>query len=265
MNHSFRPASVQPWTPANCGTCAGRAAAAGVGLPWQAAMDSIRPRIQQIWRQASAADRRRFLRHARPWWDIHRHRIAPPVAAQIGQARATGQLTIEAGRIVSLVAGPRDADIVYTPRGHSQPVHRRAARVINCTGPASDMARSDDPLIQSLLAQHPRPSGCVAARVGRHPAGRDRQPQRYGHPEPLRGRPAHARHLVGDHLRPRHPHPMRPPRKVYCLTGPVLTATANSRLMASPPTPALSGSLSNGSSAGTPVGMKCRRFRVRIT
>jgi uncharacterized NAD(P)/FAD-binding protein YdhS len=127
--------------------------AAAHGVPWQAVMDSVRHRVQQIWGRASEAERRRFLRHARPWWDIHRHRIAPAVAIRIDQARMSGQLRISAGRISTLTAGAGGADIVYTPRGRWEPVHIHAARVINCTGPASDVTRSDEPLIQSLLAQ----------------------------------------------------------------------------------------------------------------
>lgn len=128
--------------------------AATRGMPWQAVMDGVRPRIQDIWRAASQVERRRFLRHGRPWWDVHRHRIAPAVAARLDAARASGQLRTTAARIQALTAGPGEASIVYTPRGSSRSIRMGAARVINCTGPASDVTRSDDPLVQSLLAQN---------------------------------------------------------------------------------------------------------------
>ena len=123
------------------------------GLPWQAVVDCVRHSVQEIWRQSTVADRRRFLRHARPWWDTHRHRIAPEISTRIGQARATGQLRIEAGRITTLTAGLAAAEVAYTPRGCSRPVQVTVARVINCTGPASDLTRSDDPFLRSLLSQ----------------------------------------------------------------------------------------------------------------
>jgi uncharacterized NAD(P)/FAD-binding protein YdhS len=63
-------------------------------------------------------------------------------------------LRIDAGRISTLTARPGGVDIVYTPRRRSEPVSIQASRVINCTGPASDVTRSDDPLLQSLLAQN---------------------------------------------------------------------------------------------------------------
>ncbi len=127
--------------------------AASSGLPWQAVIDCVRHHVQEIWCGLSETDRRRFLRHARPWWDIHRHRIAPAIAERIGLARQTGQLRVAAGRIRSLTAHAGMAEIVYMPRGRSTHVQVHATRVINCTGPAGDTSRSDDPLIQDLIAQ----------------------------------------------------------------------------------------------------------------
>ncbi|RST31850.1 hypothetical protein HMF7854_14145 [Sphingomonas ginkgonis] len=43
---------------------------------WRSCVDALRPHSHALWQSLSEADRRRFLRHARPWWDIHRHRIA---------------------------------------------------------------------------------------------------------------------------------------------------------------------------------------------
>ena len=42
---------------------------------WRTAVDGLRPSAQRLWREASAVERRRFLRHLRPWWDVHRHRL----------------------------------------------------------------------------------------------------------------------------------------------------------------------------------------------
>ena len=50
-------------------------------IGWRAAVDSLRPHSHALWQQLSHAEQHRFLRHARPWWDVHRHRIAPEVAS----------------------------------------------------------------------------------------------------------------------------------------------------------------------------------------
>jgi uncharacterized NAD(P)/FAD-binding protein YdhS len=43
------------------------------GGDWRSVVDGLRPHVQAIWRAMPSESRRRFLEHARPWWDIHRH------------------------------------------------------------------------------------------------------------------------------------------------------------------------------------------------
>ena len=62
-------------------------------------MDDLRPHGQLLWERMNAEERRRFLRHARAWWDIHRHRIAPEVAAKLARLRGEGRLEIVAGKL----------------------------------------------------------------------------------------------------------------------------------------------------------------------
>jgi uncharacterized NAD(P)/FAD-binding protein YdhS len=123
------------------------------GRPWQSVIDAIRPVTQDLWQAMSLDDKRRFLRHVRCWWDIFRHRMAPSVAERIHAAEAAGQLRITAGRIVHCEADRDRMDILVRARGSNEPVPLRVARAINCTGVMSDITRSDDPLLKSLLSQ----------------------------------------------------------------------------------------------------------------
>ena len=52
-------------------------AAAAAGVSWQAVINSLRPATQDLWRELPEAEKARFIRHIRPWWDVHRHRLAP--------------------------------------------------------------------------------------------------------------------------------------------------------------------------------------------
>ena len=70
------------------------------GGDWRSVMDALRPHTQCIWRAMSLIQRRRFLRHARSYWDLHRHRMAPEIAKQIAALRASGRLEIVAGRVI---------------------------------------------------------------------------------------------------------------------------------------------------------------------
>jgi uncharacterized NAD(P)/FAD-binding protein YdhS len=102
----------------------------------------------------SLRDRAAFLRHARPWWDVHRHRMAPEVAVRIARARACGQLVVRAGRIRSYEADAADGIEVrfgLRPRDGGGTDAVRVARVINCSGPSCDYERTRDTLLRALL------------------------------------------------------------------------------------------------------------------
>jgi uncharacterized NAD(P)/FAD-binding protein YdhS len=126
-----------------------RAAAEGSG--WQPIIDELRPFTVDVWQTMSLRDRARFLRHLRPWWDIHRHRMAAEVADRIDAARARGQLRIRAGRVRNFTIGGHQVTVTYKPRAQDALATIEAARVVNCAGPGADYDRIADPLIRSLL------------------------------------------------------------------------------------------------------------------
>jgi uncharacterized NAD(P)/FAD-binding protein YdhS len=117
-----------------------RRRAAEVG--WRQAVDEVRPATQAIWRAASLAERRRFLRHLQPWWDVHRHRMAPAVADWFDAQRSNGQLDVAAGRITSLAAADFGVRVRWRPRGAGADASTDVARIINCTGPGADPTSS---------------------------------------------------------------------------------------------------------------------------
>ncbi len=119
---------------------------------WRLVVDSVRPITQMMWASADAAKRARFLRHLRPFWDVHRHRLAPEVADRIDALVASGQLRFRAGKIVGVTVADDGLAISWRPRGEAAPLVTRAARMINCTGPQGDLLRSSDPLVKRMLA-----------------------------------------------------------------------------------------------------------------
>jgi uncharacterized NAD(P)/FAD-binding protein YdhS len=120
-------------------------------LGWREAIDALRPATQALWRDASVADRRRFLRHLRPWWEVHRHRMAPAVADQIETLRASGHLVTAAGRLVSASQRGLSVDVVWRRRGSNHDQVARFGRIINCTGPGGDPSLAGA-LIRALIA-----------------------------------------------------------------------------------------------------------------
>jgi uncharacterized NAD(P)/FAD-binding protein YdhS len=126
-----------------------RAIAQGSG--WQPIIDELRPFTVDMWQTMSLADRKRFLRHLRPWWDVHRHRMAGRVADRIDAARASGQLRILVGRVREYAIKGDRVDVLYRPRQKDTLVPIEVARVVNCAGPGADYDRIPDPLIGGLL------------------------------------------------------------------------------------------------------------------
>jgi uncharacterized NAD(P)/FAD-binding protein YdhS len=119
---------------------------------WRAAIDSLRPHSHWLWQSLPPDQRGRFARHARPWWDVHRHRIAPAVAQRLHELIAEGRLQIVAGRIQSVREEHDALSVVYRPRGGSTLQDERFAYMINCTGPLGRIDRTRDALLKGMLA-----------------------------------------------------------------------------------------------------------------
>ncbi|HLL30887.1 MAG TPA: FAD/NAD(P)-binding protein [Allosphingosinicella sp.] len=143
--HVSPPAAALDWEPpARLGDMV---RAVRARTPWRSSVDGLRPHSIALWQGLEEAEQRRFLRHLRPWWDVHRHRIAPAVAARIEAMRCSGRLEVAAGRIVR-VEGEK---VTIARRGGGE-LRRSFGAIINCTGPEGDIRRVGDPLIRGLLA-----------------------------------------------------------------------------------------------------------------
>lgn len=152
--HGAHEEHVSPATglPTRCAALVRRIRARAEEIGWRGAVHELRPVTQDLWMAAGLAERRRFLRHLRPWWDVHRHRIAPDIGRAIAAMRSADRLDAIAGKIVSARADGDAAIVAYRPRGAGDAERLRAARVVNCTGPEMDISRSGDPLLSALLA-----------------------------------------------------------------------------------------------------------------
>jgi uncharacterized NAD(P)/FAD-binding protein YdhS len=117
-----------------------------VKVGWIAAVDALRPFTVSIWQRLSMQERRSFLRHLRPWWDVHRHRIAPQIASSFHKIN----LEVLAGRIQFVRSGDSAVELGIGLRGGCE-ARREVAAIVNCTGPAGDIRRTPDPFISELL------------------------------------------------------------------------------------------------------------------
>lgn len=119
---------------------------------WRSVVDSLRPYSQEIWRALPAVEKRRFLRHARPWWDVHRHRMAPEIHDRIEAAKASGQLAVFAARLAAIEESGDGARVRFVPRGTGAERTIEADYVIDCRGHSPDSQSTGNPLLRALFA-----------------------------------------------------------------------------------------------------------------
>lgn len=123
------------------------------GTDWHSVIDALIPSIQSLWQRLPIEEKRRFLRHVRPYWEALRYRIAPATAMAFDQMRTDGQVQAYAGRVRCYNEGKDDVAVTLTLRYTRKEQVIRAGLVINCTGLNSDIRSYDSPLIASLLEQ----------------------------------------------------------------------------------------------------------------
>lgn len=124
------------------------------GGDWRSVVDGIRPYAWEIWRRLPFDSKQRFLRHARAWWEAHRHRMAPEVEQQIQVALASGQLRIIAAKTLALVPCAALARVTYRRRGSAATETLDVAKVAECTGVYTDPLATTNPLLKHLIAQN---------------------------------------------------------------------------------------------------------------
>ena len=121
------------------------------GHDWREVVMALRARAPAIWGAFPAAERARFLRHARAFWEAHRHRMPPSCARTIEALRRDGTLVVRAARIAGTEPADDGARVTLAPRGGGPEDVLDVSRIVNATGPASDWTLVDDPLVQALV------------------------------------------------------------------------------------------------------------------
>ncbi len=121
------------------------------GGDWRNVVTTVRQAAPSLWQRLSLDERRRFLRHLRPYWDIHRHRCPARVVRLLESLRSRGVLRIHAGRIDALRRDERGIEALYRPRGSERLERLHVDRAFNCIGPDYDLKNAADALWSALL------------------------------------------------------------------------------------------------------------------
>ncbi|MBX3271351.1 MAG: FAD/NAD(P)-binding protein [Sandaracinaceae bacterium] len=116
---------------------------------WRPVVDGLRPYTTRIWRSLSPAEASRFVRHARPFWEVRRHRMAPEIGRFVDEAVASGVFRAVAGRVRRAEADDDGVTVELGVRGETGSRIVRAHWVVNCTGPGSGPCLV--PVVRSLV------------------------------------------------------------------------------------------------------------------
>ena len=109
-------------------------------------INGLRPSLQTLWQQLSADEQARFLRHLRPYWDAHRHRLPMEIHARLQSELASGAAKLLRGRVRDV---SRKGDVFalrLSSRGREQTIETDLA--FDCSGHRPDL---NSPLLQALL------------------------------------------------------------------------------------------------------------------
>ncbi len=141
------------------------------GIAWQQAIDGLRPVTSDLWRLLSTSERNRFLRHARSFWETHRHRVAPAVADDLEEMKRRGVFEIAAGKISSVEASDDSVQVIFTMRDGTTRI-QHFAWVVNCTGPGAHTATSTHSFLRPHLQERTLACDELALGLLSDPEGR---------------------------------------------------------------------------------------------
>jgi uncharacterized NAD(P)/FAD-binding protein YdhS len=138
------------------------------GTPWQAVINGLRPSLPDIWQALPADEQARFLRHLRPFWDSHRHRLPMEVHSRLMAEFAEGRAILLHGSVRAVALDAGGFKLTLLSRGSREPSLVEADLAFDCTGFRPDL---DQPLIASLFERDlarpdPHLLGLVVERNG---------------------------------------------------------------------------------------------------
>ena len=148
--------------------------AEGGGTPWQAIINGLRPSIQDIWQGLPREEQARFLRHLRPFWDAHRHRLPMEVHGRLKAEFSEGRAVLLRAAVREVACEGDRFAVTLQKHGARHPDTIATDLAYDCSGFRPDFGQS---LITSLLAQglarsDPHRLGLVVERNGQVIGGR---------------------------------------------------------------------------------------------
>jgi uncharacterized NAD(P)/FAD-binding protein YdhS len=127
-----------------------------LGISAEPIIDSLRLHTQPIWRSLTDREKLVFMSRLRHLWGVARHRIPLHIHDKIQQLRIDGRLHIKSGKINDINESGDSLKVEYFDKKNLCIQNIEVSRVINCTGPETDLSK-----VEGIFFRHCLDKGII--------------------------------------------------------------------------------------------------------
>ena len=121
------------------------------GLSAEPLIDSLRPHTQEIWLRLTQDEKRLFMGRLRHLWGVARHRIPLHIHDKLQQLRIDKKLFIRSGKLNDIIERDGNIEVSFFDKKEKHEEKIFVSRVINCTGPETDLIKLENSYLKNLL------------------------------------------------------------------------------------------------------------------
>ncbi len=125
-----------------------------LGISAEPIINALRSQTPDIWKRLTDEEKKIFYRRIRHLWGVARHRLPLHIHDEIQNERIRGTLKVYSGRVTN-VEQVQDGIIIKYLNKKSR-THQKVfvSRIINCTGPVTDLLTSRNTLLANLVRKN---------------------------------------------------------------------------------------------------------------
>ena len=124
------------------------------GESGETVVDAVRSKTQEIWQHLSLEDKKSFMSHVRHLWGVARHRLPGEIHERISDMIRRGKLEVVAARIADIQMNGEKVTVQIKPRSEDCTREIIVSRVINCTGPQTDITKFESELFKNAIRKN---------------------------------------------------------------------------------------------------------------
>jgi len=124
-----------------------------LGITSEPVVDALRSKTQEIWKKLTVSEKKSFMRHLRHIWGVSRHRIAPHIYRKMQNLRINKKLDVIAGEIHKISDLGTHLEVMLFNKKSKKLKTIQVSRIINCTGPQSNLKESENDLLHKLFIE----------------------------------------------------------------------------------------------------------------